>query len=457
MQPDAESSDRERRYALRHALGHLLDEGRVDDAYALLSAQWITRHFKETGSYRLLLDQFGQLAAHIAEHPEPGRQPLVVPLVGARETARDLISGLPGDLLVAWTDLGGAEQVLAVCDAFGSFRGEAAEPLVAAGGAVLRADDAALHPQAVALLGRAIGMLPSVRTTRWMLDRLDELGAAIALAGPDAAVGLVDQLAAVADAMPAGIRRALTLAHAAAAAARAGDAARATGLLAAARAEAAGLDPAGDAVLTQLIALPAARLVEPESFRHTVGALAELLRLWPRSTVEGQLHARWLQCWEPERDAWAPEVLASASYSVLVALCDLGDPTRRSPSSRTPSTCGRDRGAASSPTPRRRCAGSTRSTPSSCSRGRSRSPTRGGRDRARALGDWDAALAAAPEPLDGALRPSSPSTSRPEVAAGSPPRPRELDATGAPSWTPRWRGGSRAGPGGRRRLPAAAP
>ena len=101
-EPDSMSTGNERQYKLKHALGHLLDEERKDEAYALLSAPWIARHFLETGSYRLLVDQFGDLATSLISHDsDADRRPLVVPLIGARETVRDLIAALPSDLLVA--------------------------------------------------------------------------------------------------------------------------------------------------------------------------------------------------------------------------------------------------------------------------------------------------------------------------------------------------------------------
>ena len=157
-------------------------------------------------------------------------------------------------------------------------------------------------------------------------------------------------------------------------------------------------------MLTQLIALPAARLVEPESFRHTLGALAEQLRLWPRSTVEGHLHARWLRCWEPERDAWAPEVLASASYSVLVALCDLGDPTRAIAELEDALAVG-DATAAqvvAGAAPALRRLGTVDAELLLARALAIADPAVAAIAHAR-LGDWDAALAAAPEPLDGTL------------------------------------------------------
>ena len=407
-EPSELSTERERRYALGHALGHLLDEGRVDDAYALLSAPWIARHFRETGSYRLILDQLGQLAAYLADtSSDAEHQARIAALVAARETARELIARLPVDALVAWTELGGAEQVLSSCDALSPYRGEAAQPLIAVAGPLLARADPALHAPAAGLLTRAIGMLPYVRTTKWLLDRLDELRPVLALAPEGALAELVDQLASVAGAMPNAASHAITLAHAAVAAADAGDVAQTAELLAAARGLAADLEPAGDAALVRVILLPAARYVEPGAFRDTVHAVFDEVRAAPASSLEADLLARWLRSWQPQLDEWAPELLGQdldavvTSAPLLRTVCELGEPSQAIDKLAIGVVAREDPSTAAvviEAAPALRRLGTIR-----VERLIQRSLALAARDVAAvghaALGDWDAALSAAPEPL----------------------------------------------------------
>ena len=314
-EPSELSTERERRYALGHALGHLLDEGRVDDAYALLSAPWIARHFRETGSYRLVLDQLGQLAAHLAEtSSDPEQQALIAALVAARETARELIASLPVDALVAWTELGGAEQVLASCDALSPYRGEAAQPLIAVAGPLLAQADPALHAPAAGLLTRAIGMLPYVRTTKWLLDRLDELRPVLALAAGERrrGAGRTSSRRSPTRCRSAA-SRAITLAHAAVAAADAGDVAQyrraprrgprpgrpTWNRRATRRSSASSSCPRRGYVGARRVPGHGSGRCSPSSFAAAPVSVAS----------RADLLARWLRSWEPHLDEWAPELL----------------------------------------------------------------------------------------------------------------------------------------------------
>lgn len=312
------ATPRERRYALRNTIGHLIEEGRAGDAYALLSEDWIARVFLETGSYRLLVDQLSELAEHLAATPEDHARAALVPaLATCRETVRELISALEPDVLVAWTRLGGAEQVIEACRAMGPYRGQASEQLLAAAGALL--DVSAPADAAAELAGRAIGMLPAVRTTLWMLERLDALAPILRHpALTDATRSrLVDQLAAVGEAMPAGARRALTLAHAAAAAAAACDDADRARQLADAAVEAAGDEAPGDLLLVKALALPALRRSSPGAVRAVVEeALLAVARSDPGKTLERDLTGRWLRSWREVEDGWAPELLLTVAAEV---------------------------------------------------------------------------------------------------------------------------------------------
>jgi hypothetical protein len=343
-EPDDTTTERARRYSLVHALDHLLEGDRVDDAVALLSSRWIARHYLETGTYRLLVDQFDQLASHCAARLDDHAAVALVPgMLLGRETAREVIGDLPPELLSAWVHLGGEEHVLTICRGLSSYRGRAAGQLLAAAGALLDRAQTGASPRYVddasELIGRTIGMLPHVRTLAWAIDALDRLFPLLEhpVMPVPAREAEIEQLAAIATSMPSHDARAVVLGFAARASAGHPDlATRTVQLLDEVTGAMAAIDHPGDSLFVQALAAPALRRVRPDEYARIGQRLVEVVRNRVSSTVESDLLGRWLTIVHEPDDPLPAELMSHLADEVastgddrfsprlVEALCEVG-------------------------------------------------------------------------------------------------------------------------------------
>ena len=105
-------TDGEVGYALRHAVGHLIEAGRIEEVFDLLSPEWIAEKWLRFHSYGSLLADLGQLSEGLRR---PDMPPALLARTGqvaiAQATVQQLMGSFSAELLAAWTALGGIEYV----------------------------------------------------------------------------------------------------------------------------------------------------------------------------------------------------------------------------------------------------------------------------------------------------------------------------------------------------------
>jgi hypothetical protein len=170
-----------REYGRKHVLGHLLADGRIDDAVQTLDARFIAARWREDGSYAPLLADLDDLLDWAAATPQDRAGICRAPAFAVmRESARDMMRHLPPELYRCWIRLKGNSRVAELIEALPSHRGEAWKPLLAVADEVLSAgsnNGVAIADRAWAgdLIERTVSLLPLVRTSHGTLEAWAEV------------------------------------------------------------------------------------------------------------------------------------------------------------------------------------------------------------------------------------------------------------------------------------------
>jgi hypothetical protein len=168
-------------YALRAYAIHLEEAGKLDDLYALFSADWIAAQWSVLRSYAPLAAQLDR-AAHALSQAQPPLYSRVLALVVARDTGRELMVSAPVELYEAWTRQGEIERTLASLASLGTGKGRAIEPLTAVANTLLdlaQGQATAFAEHAGELLLRAVDLLSLPRMTSERFDRLVGIAATL--------------------------------------------------------------------------------------------------------------------------------------------------------------------------------------------------------------------------------------------------------------------------------------
>jgi AAA ATPase domain/Trypsin-like peptidase domain len=170
---DASATDAARAYGRRHAVQHLLEVDRFDEALALVNSEFIAARWREDGSYAPLIANLDAMLEWAQDHPQTKTAMAYVPALAVmRETVRDLMRNLQPELFRAWVRLDKPASLRELIDSLPSHHGEARDPLLAVAEEILEGNPTneskpADREWAADLLGRVIGLLPLVRTSAW--------------------------------------------------------------------------------------------------------------------------------------------------------------------------------------------------------------------------------------------------------------------------------------------------
>jgi hypothetical protein len=127
-----------RRYAIRNAVTHLLEQDDFGRAVALLDPGFIAAKWSIDGSYISLLDDLDKLINFAQGHLDNREAVCRAPAFAVmRESARDLMRSLPASLCACWVRLKGRSQITGLLDALPAYRGEARGVLLAVANEIL--------------------------------------------------------------------------------------------------------------------------------------------------------------------------------------------------------------------------------------------------------------------------------------------------------------------------------
>ena len=174
---------------LLHAVEHLAAAGRVGELPDLLSPAWMAATWNRFSSYASLVHDL-DLAARATVDADPSNLAGVARFAVGRQTVRELMLGFPAELLEVWVRFGMLDSVLSVLTSVTETAGRAAEPLTRVAAALLRAaadgapgDMDVRADLAADLLGRAIGMLPLIRSASGKISALSAIVSTLAAGG----------------------------------------------------------------------------------------------------------------------------------------------------------------------------------------------------------------------------------------------------------------------------------
>jgi hypothetical protein len=257
-------------YVLLNAAEHVGDVYGPERFGELLDEHWIAASWEHFGSYDHLINDLAA-ALDASARSEPPQPASIAGLAIARQTARELLRGLPTSLLVAWIRLGRAERVLSIARALPAERGHAAKQLIAIARELLR--DATRTSAVVETLSSAVGMLPTLRGSGTQREHFEEVCEVLAPGGlpADASVALREQANSAAAAIDDPATRAYIQGALTAVAVALGSDGRP--LLAQARATLELVDHGPDRLTVQARLLPALVTIEPDAGMRLIDAL----------------------------------------------------------------------------------------------------------------------------------------------------------------------------------------
>ena len=162
------------RYAFRFLPGHLHDIGARDELMGLFTPEWIAATWRSSKTYAPIVDAVGFALQSALE--EPPLFDLVPGLALGRQTARELMQGVPADLLSAWVAMGQTERAVELVGALDDARGHAAELALAVTQALRHGKPTADETATAGSLAlRAARLLPQHRSTSSVLETLGRL------------------------------------------------------------------------------------------------------------------------------------------------------------------------------------------------------------------------------------------------------------------------------------------
>ena len=120
---DATATEEARAYGRRHVVAHLLAEDRFAPALEVLGADFVAARWREDGSYSALLGDLDAMFAWARERPgDRSAMCHALSLAVMRESARDLMRGLPAPLCRAWVRLEGTTRPMEMLASLPSHR-----------------------------------------------------------------------------------------------------------------------------------------------------------------------------------------------------------------------------------------------------------------------------------------------------------------------------------------------